>query len=102
MPDLDLPPNRLLKGAAILFAVLGTSFLIWIVDTWMDHPEMRATQFGFEAPLWPALGTFVLLAIAAVGTLFWRAAERVEQGEDLFGHRHRRRASDWEDNSEAS
>ena len=27
---------RLLKGAAVLFAVLGLSFLAWIGDQWMD------------------------------------------------------------------
>lgn len=105
MPDPNPPPAspaRLLKGAAVLFAVLGVSFLIWVVDTWMEHPETRATQFGFEAPLWPALGGFVLLAIVAVGTLFWKAAQRVESGQDLFDQRHRRRASDWKENGEAS
>jgi hypothetical protein len=101
-PNFSPSPARLLKGAAVLFAVLGASFLVWIVDTWMEHPETQATQFGFEAPLWPALGGFVLLAIGAVGSLFWTAAERVEAGDDLFGHRHRRRASDWEENGKST
>lgn len=93
MPDSPsyVSPARLLKGAAGLFAVLGLAFLVWVTDKWIKYPEMRASQFGFEAPLWPALGTFVLLAISAVGILFWRAAQRVESGEDLFAQRHRRR-----------
>lgn len=89
-----LSPARLLKGAAVLFAVLGLSFLVWVTDKWFKYPEMQASQFGFEAPLWPALGAFVLLAIAAVGVLFWQAARRVESGEDLYAQRHRRRRGD--------
>jgi len=85
---------RLLKGAALLFVVLGTAFLTWLGRQWARYPEMRASQFGFEAPLWPALGGFVLLAVAAVVGLFWRAARRVENGENLFAQRHRRRRSD--------
>jgi hypothetical protein len=83
-----------LKGAALLFVVLGTGFLAWLGRQWARYPEMKASQFGFEAPLWPALGGFVLLAVAAVVGLFWRAAGRVENGEDLFAQRHRRRRSD--------
>jgi len=92
----DSPPRaaQLLKGAALLFLVLGTGFLVWLGRQWARHPEMRASQFGFEAPLWPALGAFVLLAVVAVGGLFWRAARRVEAGEDLFAQRHRRRRPD--------
>ena len=81
---------QLLKGAAILFSVLGASFIVWVADKWITFPEARASQFGFEAPLWPALGAFVLLATVAVGTLFWTAARRVERGEDLFARRHRK------------
>jgi len=84
---------QLLKGAALLFAVLGASFVVWVADKWITFPEARATQFGFEAPLWPALGGFVLLATVAVGSLFWTAARRVEQGENLFDRRHRKRPS---------
>lgn len=82
----------LLKGAAILFACLGLSFVIWIGDKWIAFPEARASQFGFEAPLWPALGGFVLLATSAIVALFWTAAGRVQSGENLFDQRHRRRA----------
>ena len=94
----DSPPRaaRLLKGAALLFVALGTGFLAWLGRQWIRYPEMRASQFGFEAPLWPALGAFVLLAVAAVVALFWRAARRVEAGENLFAQRHRRRRSSEE------
>lgn len=103
MPEQpDAPPGptaaRLLKGAAVLFAVLGLSFVAWIGDKWIEFPEARATQFGFDAPLWPALGGFVLLATTAVVFLFWTAAGRVEEGEDLFRQRHRKRP-DWEEPS---
>lgn len=103
MPDRtdESPPHtaaRLLKGAAILFAVLGLSFIAWVGDKWIEFPEARASQFGFEAPLWPALGAFVLLSTVAVVSLFWTAAGRVKRGEDLFSQRHRRR-SRWEEQS---
>lgn len=94
----SLTPSRLLKGAAVLFAGLGLSFIAWIGDKWMNFPEARATQFGFEAPLWPALGGFVLLATVAVVALFWTAAGRLESGEDLFGKRHRKQP-DWDETS---
>lgn len=84
---------HVLKGASGLFVALGIAFLAWVVDKWIHYPEARATQFGFEAPLWPALGGFVLLATVAVVALFWTAAKRVEQGKDLFAQRHRRRDS---------
>jgi len=92
----DAPPRavRLLKGAAVLFSAMGVGFLVWLGRQWARYPEMKASQFGFEAPLWPALGGFVLLAVIAVVALFWRAAGRVEDGENLFAQRHRRRSSD--------
>lgn len=95
-------PARLLKGAALLFLGLGTSFLVWVGDKWIHYPEAQARQFGFEAPLWPALGGFVLVAMVAVGLLFWTAAQRVQRGEDLFSQRHRRRSSDESDWKEDS
>lgn len=96
MSDLTNNPSPktavfLLKGAAILFACLGLSFVVWIGDKWIEFPEARASQFGFEAPLWPALGGFVLLATGAIVALFWTAAGRVQSGENLFNQRHRRR-----------
>ena len=104
MPDSasDRPSGgaaRLLKGAAGLFVLLGAGFLAWLGRQWARYPELQASQFGFEAPLWPALGAFVLLGMLAVVALFWTAARRVERGEDLFAQRHRRRASEWERDS---
>ena len=99
MPDSTSPNEsaaQMLKSAAILFSVLGAAFLVWLSAQWQKYPEMRASQFGFEAPLWPALGAFVLLGVVAVVSLFWTAARRVEEGEDLFARRHRRQASEWD------
>ena len=102
MHDLPDRPGiiaaRLLKGAALLFSALGVSFLVWVGAQWVEFPEARASQFGFQAPLWPALGLFVIIAMAAVVTLFWSAARRVERGEPLYRRRHRRR-DDWENAS---
>ena len=97
--DNTSAPARLLKGGALTFAVLGTAFVVWVLDKWRQMPEARASQFGFEAPLWPALAVFVAVStVAAVGVL-WRAAHRVEDGEDLIAQRHRRRPGGPEDPS---
>lgn len=101
-PDFSslLDPVRLLKGAAIVFALLGGGMAAWGLDKWIRYPETRATQFGFEAPLWPAFTVFVLVATAVVVGLLWRAAGRVEAGEDLFAQRHRRRSDPRTSNDE--
>jgi hypothetical protein len=99
MPDPNSPNDsaaQILKSAAILFSALGAAFLVWLSAQWQKYPEMRASQFGFEAPLWPALGGFVLLGVVGVVALFWTAARRVEAGEDLFARRHRRQSSEWD------
>jgi len=87
-------PARLLKVAALVFAAIGGSMAAWGLDKWINYPEARATQFGFEAPLWPAFTLFVVIAAIVVVWLLWTTAGRVEQGEDLFAQRHRRRRSD--------
>lgn len=92
-PSPNIPAARLLKGAALLCATLGGGMATWGLDKWIRYPETRASQFGFEAPLWPAFTLFVLLATVVIVGLFWTAAGRVAEGEDLFAQRHRRRRS---------
>lgn len=87
-------PPRLLKGAALVFATLGLGMTAWGVDKWIEVPGARATQFGVQAPLWPAFTLFVLLATGILVWLLWTAAGRVEEGEDLFAQRHRQRPAD--------
>jgi hypothetical protein len=77
-----------------VFAAIGGSMAAWGLDKWINHPEARASQFGVEAPLWPAFTLFVLFATVVGVMLLWTAAGRVEDGEDLFAQRHRRRRSD--------
>ncbi len=83
-------PAFLLKGAAVLFGVLGLGMAAWLAFQGTRHPEIRARQFDFEAPLWTPMIVFVLACMALAALLFWRAARRVEAGEDLFSRRHRR------------
>lgn len=93
-PPNDRPSGanaaRLLKGAALTIALLGAGMAAWGIDKWIRYPEIRARQFGLQAPLWPAFTIFVLVATAVIVWLLWTTAWRVEQGEDLFAHRHRR------------
>jgi hypothetical protein len=85
---------RILRAGALGFLLIGGGISAWLVVQWIKHPGIRASQFGFEAPLWPAALAFVLVATAAGVTLLWRASSRVTRGEDLFARRHRRRPSD--------
>ena len=98
MPPQTEPPHhtavRLLKGAALVFAVLGGGMAAWGLDKWLRYPEARASQFGFEAPLWPAFTVFVGVATTVGVILLWTAAGRVDDGENLFRQRHRRHPSD--------
>jgi len=98
MPPRNEPsssaPARLLKMAALVFAAIGGSMAAWGLDKWINYPEAQASQFGFEAPLWPAFTLFVLAATVIIVWLLWTTAGRVEQGEDLFAQRHRRQRSD--------
>ena len=96
-PSGNASAVRLLKIAALVFAAVGGSMSAWGVDKWIHQPQARASQFGFEAPLWPAFTLFVLVATVVIVGLFWTAAERVADGEDLFAQRHRRRRSSSDD-----
>lgn len=50
----------------------------WGADKWIRYPDVQASQFGLQAPLWPAFVAFVLVATGAVTVLFWTAARRVD------------------------
>lgn len=92
----SLPAVRILRIGMGVFALLGSGIALWITNQWIEHPEIRATQFGFEAPLWPAALVFVVAAtIAGIGLLH-TAAQRVRSGENLFDQRHRRHPTDAE------
>lgn len=94
-------PARFLKGAALTFVLLGGGMAAWGLDKWIRYPEARASQFGFQAPLWPAFVGFTILGTAVAVGLLWTTARRVEAGEDLFAQRHRRR-SDSEKQSDSN
>lgn len=100
-PDADAPPGhqahaRLLKGAAALAVLLGLAIVVWLVDKAFRYPEVQATQFGAAAPFWVPFAVFIAVCVALIARLFWRAARRVDEGEDLFAQRHRRRPGDEE------
>lgn len=87
-------PTLVLKGAAALTFVSGSTLVVWLIDKAIRYPDVRARQFGRfgpEAPLWIPLIVFVAVFLGAVTYIFWRAAQRLEAGEDLFAQRHRRR-----------
>lgn len=101
----DDPPTtsvvRLLKGAALTFLLLGGVMAAWGIDKWIQHPEVRASQFGFQAPLWPAFVGFSLLGTVAAVAILWTAARRVEAGDDDYAQHgpHRRSKADDASNS---
>lgn len=89
-------PARLLKAAAVVVAVLGGGMAAWGLDKWVRYPEARASQFGFEAPLWPAFVGFAALGTVVMVSLFWTVAGRIEDGENLYAQRHRK-SRNWSD-----
>ncbi len=92
--DNDTPaPARLLRGAALAFVLLGVVIVTWLVDKAIRYPSVRAAQGAAKAPLWIPFILAVTAGTGVIAYLFVRAARRVEQGEDLFGRRHRRRPS---------
>ena len=90
-PSDPFSPATLLRGAATGIIVAGLGVAAWLADKALRHPEIRARQFGYDAPLWIPFALFVLVCVGLVAGLFVRAARRVEAGEDLFEKRHRRR-----------
>ncbi|PSQ98485.1 MAG: ABC transporter permease [Bacteroidetes bacterium QS_9_68_14] len=80
-----------MKGAAVLAVGLGLAIVAWLIDKAVRYPEVQATQLGSVAPFWVPFATFIAICVALIARLFWRAARRVEDGEDLFAQRHRRR-----------
>lgn len=75
---------------------LGLLIVAWLVDKAVRYPEVQASQLGSVAPFWVPFAVFVACGAALIAGLFWRAARRVEDGENLFAKRHRRRPSDDE------
>lgn len=91
---------RILKGGAAVFILIGIGLVAWLTDQWIKHPEAQASQFGNTAPYWPAVILFIVVSVAAGVMLLWRAASRLEKGEDLFEERHRKSLKDFEEEVE--
>ncbi|MFO8231562.1 MAG: ABC transporter permease [Longimonas sp.] len=87
-------PARLLRIGAFTFVLIGGGITAWLIDKAIRYPDIRAAQFGFEAPYWPALIAFVMLCTGIGAYMQLRAARRVEEGEDLYAQRHRRHPSE--------
>ena len=92
---------RILKGGAAVFILLSTGLIAWLINQWIEHPEVQASQLGNTAPFWPAVIVFVLVSMAAGVALLWRAASRLESGENLFEERHRKSLKDLEEDAES-
>lgn len=95
MPDAhSMHPATLLRAGAAVFVLIGGSITVWLADKAFRYPEIQASQFGNTAPLWIPTILFVVVATAAGAYVLTRAARRVDEGDDLFADRHRRRPSD--------
>jgi hypothetical protein len=89
-----ISPAALLRGAAVVFGVLGLGLTIWLIDKALRFPQVRASMLDYTAPLWePAIG-FVVAGTGLSIYVFVRAARRVDRGENLFAKRHRRHPDD--------
>ncbi|MDQ7041772.1 MAG: ABC transporter permease [Rhodothermus sp.] len=96
---------RLLRGAALLFGVLGLGIALWLADKAIRYPHILARQGDAQAPLWIPMLVFVLLCTGASIFLFLRAARRVARGETLdtrWPCRHRSARAPNERNRTAS
>lgn len=84
-------PSTLLRAGAATFILIGGAITVWLVDKAIRYPDIQASQFDNTAPLWIPTILFVVVCTAAGAYVLFRAARRVDQGDDLFAQRHRRR-----------
>ena len=86
-------PATLLRTGAAVFVLIGGAITAWLADKALRYPEIQASQFDNTAPLWIPTILFVVVSTAAGAYVLVRAARRVDEGDDLFAERHRRRPS---------
>lgn len=90
----DRRPLRLLRRAFVVVLAFAVTLTGWLTVQAFLHPDTQARQFGKygeAVPLWLPLILFVICGLCAIAYVFFRAARRVQQGEDLYAHRFRRR-----------
>lgn len=89
--------SRLLKAGLTFAALVGAVLTVWLLDKAIRFPEIQARQFGRfgdRVPLWIPFLLFVVASFAGICYVIWRAKQRVEDGEDLYAQRHRKRPGD--------
>lgn len=84
-------PSTLLRTGAATFILIGGAITVWLLDKAIRYPDIQASQFDNTAPLWAPTILFVVACTAAGSYVLFRAAQRVDRGDDLFAQRHRRR-----------
>ena len=94
MLDTTMRPATLLRTAAAVFVLVGTAITVWLADKAVRYPDIQASQFDNTAPLWIPAILFVVVSTVAGAYVLIRAARRVDDGDDLFANRHRRRPSE--------
>ncbi len=95
MPDTNtMRPATLLRIGAAVFVLVGSAITVWLADKAVRYPGIQASQFDNTAPLWIPAILFVVVATTAGAYVLIRAARRVDEGDDLFANRHRRRPSE--------
>lgn len=86
--------SRLLKAGLTFAALVGGVLVVWLLDKAIRFPEIQARQFGRfgdQVPLWIPFLLFVVASFAGICYIIWRAKQRVDDGEDLYARRHRKR-----------
>lgn len=94
MLDTTMRPATLLRTGAAVFVLVGTAITVWLADKAVRYPDIQASQFDNTAPLWIPAILFVVVSTVAGAYVLIRAARRVDDGDDLFANRHRRRPSE--------
>ena len=85
---------RMLVVGLVLALVMGAGVIGWLIDTAPDHADVRLERPGsldpeaaFDFSFWLPLGVTFGIGIVLVGYIFFRAAQRLRAGDDLYAQR---------------
>ena len=79
---------NLFRAASAVVVVFALGMTVWLVDKAMLNPDVRAKRPSwfegvFDMPFWLPLILTIVLGSAAVLYVYFRAARRLRDGEDI-------------------